>query len=377
MIPALIACKRDKAPESVNPSPLIYELAYSREGDEFPRAAVVTGDSVFYCSSFSDAAFTKTDLAFGKTPSSGKGMLSYNIGLTNSDNDAARMQYMPDGSFMITGSTGNGSTNGMVLFVNKSGSFLRGYNFDNGGDETFADGSLLPDGSYLLAGTTNANGRGLRDVFLVKMNASGGLQWKKTLGTPGNDGASQLMKVSDGYFIYGYTDGAGAGDRDLLIIKISNNGDSLWSTTYGGAGYEQSGGIVATPDGNYILCGHTTSFGDPMHDAYLIKINEYGDELWHKTYGGADHDGLDAIIRLSNGDFAMIGYSRIYGLNDDELYYLQVTPNGSLRRELRYGYATHERGTALAEVSDGIILVGYSMPLLNQNSNIYLVKITK
>ena len=371
------SCKRDKVPDAVNASPLIYEVAYSRDGNEFPRSAVVVDDSVFMSSSFSDAAFGKTDIAFSRIPSSGKGMISIQMGLVNTSNDGNRILQLPDGNFMITGATGNGSLNAVVLFTDRQGHYLNGYSFDNGGDEVFADGSRLADGSYLLAGTSTGNGHGLRDMFVVRMNASGGLTWKKTFGTPGNDGAAQLVKVSDGYFIYGYTDGVGAGDRDLLIVKINENGDSLWSQTYGGAGYEQSGGIIATSDGNYLLCGHSTSFGDPMHDTYLVKINPDGDELWHKTYGGSDHDGADAIVKLSNGNFAMIGYSRIAGLNDDELYYLEVLPNGTLRRELRYGYAINERGTAIAEVSDGIILVGYSTPLTNQNSNVYLVKIKK
>lgn len=373
---ALIAC-RDKTPDAIHPSPLIYELIYNRSGNEFPASALVVNDSVFVAASISDAVFAKTDISFCKFPSSGEGLVSKQTGLSTTTNTAGRMVYLADKRFMITGATGNASTNAMVLFVDPNGTFLNGYNFDNGGDESFADGSPLADGSFLLAGTSNGSGHGLRDIFLVKMSGTGSLVWKKSLGTAGNDGATQLLKISDGYFLFGYTDGIGAGDRDLLVIKLNANGDSLWSRTYGGLGYEQSGGMVATTDGSYLLCGHSTSFGDPMHDAYLVKINPNGDEIWHKTYGGSDHDGADAIIKLSNGNFAMIGYSRINGLNDDELYYVEVLPDGTLKRELRYGYASNERGAAIAEVSNGIILIGYTAPLINQNSEIYLVKIVK
>jgi len=377
LIGALSACKRDKASNAVNPSPLLYELIYKRSGNEFPASALVVDDSVYATASFSDAAFAKTDIALCKFPSSGEGMISKQIGLSATTNTSGRIVYLADKRFMILGATGNVSTNGMVLFTDRNGTFQSGYNFDNGGDESFADGIQMSDGSFLLAGTSNGAGHGLRDMFLVKMSVMGSLVWKKLLGTTGNDGATQLLKTSDGFLLYGYSDGVGAGDRDLLLIKLNANGDSLWSRTFGGSGYEQSGGMVATTDGNYLLCGHSTSFGDPMHDAYLVKINPNGDEIWHKTYGGGDHDGADGIVKLSNGNFAMIGYSRIVGLTDDELYYVEVLPDGTLKRELRYGYASNERGAAIAEVSNGILLIGYTAPLSNQNSELYVVKIVK
>jgi|LSQA01.1.fsa_nt_gi hypothetical protein len=39
-----------------------------------------------------------------------------------------------------------------------------------------------------------------------------------------------------------------------------------------------------------------------MYDAYLVKINPNGHEIWHKTYGGGAHDGADAIVQLSTGN---------------------------------------------------------------------------
>jgi hypothetical protein len=370
------ACKKDKEMSPV-PSDLLIENSMKREGNEYPSSAILEGTHVLFASTFSNAAFSSSDMAFGKISAAGTFSYAAGLGLTGTKNEGYRLIRDPDGAYLIIGAGGDLNRDGLAVFTNADGQYVKSFTSGTGQDDYFTDGLRLPDGSWLFAGTTNGMGNGLRDIYLVKMSSGGSKIWEKTFGTAGNDGSSNLFSLGSGFGIYGYTDGAGAGDRDLLLLALDQNGDSLWSRTYGGSKYEQSGSMLATTDGNFILCGHSSSFGDDRHDAYVLKVDASGTILWQRTYGSGEHEGADAILRLSNGDYALTGYSQLHEASDDQLYYLQINASGQLKRQLRFGGSRNQRGSAIAEVADGILLIGFTAGDLLQNSDLYLVKIRK
>ena len=376
MVVAMVGCKDTTTDPPAETPDLLLQQVMKRNGNEAPTGPLAEGNNVVFSGTFSDAAGTHTDYAFRRYSSSGSLLLGWLVGMPNTTNDAYRLKKRAAGGYLILGSTSGAGKDAQAVFTNVDGNYEHELVTGGSADDVFTDAVELSDGSFLVCGTTNSSGPAARNIYLVKMSSTGGKVWEKTFGTNGNDGASAILPFGDGYAIYGYTDGAGAGDRDLCVLKVTASGDSLWMKTYGGDKYEQSGGMIATKDGNYVLCGHTTSFGDPMHDAYVVKIDADGDQLWSKTYGRENHDGADAIIELKNGDLAMTGYSRIPDLTDNELYFLHVSASGKKLRELRYGFPnSNEAGMGLAELADGIMVVGQTEAA--GVTDVYLVKLSR
>jgi hypothetical protein len=134
------------------------------------------------------------------------------------------------------------------------------------------------DGGYIVAGKTGSFGAGWEDIFLIKTDANGNLQWAKTYGGTNWEGAWSVQQTSDGgYIVAGYTNSFGAGDWDIFLIKTDANGNIQWAKTYGGTGNESAASVQQTSDGGYIVAGGATSFGAGGHDIFLIKTDANGD----------------------------------------------------------------------------------------------------
>ena len=170
-----------------------------------------------------------------------------------------------------------------------------------------ADGDLgysvqqTSDGGYVVAGYTVSFGDSIQ-VYLIKTNATGDTLWTRTYGGTSDDyGYSVQQTMDTGYVIAGKTNSFG-NFYQVYLIKTNSFGDTLWTRTYGGAGYDDGRSVQQTSDGGYIVAGWTNSFGDG-NQVYLIKTNAQGDTLWTKAYGGTDGDLGYSVQQTSDGGY--------------------------------------------------------------------------
>ena len=134
------------------------------------------------------------------------------------------------------------------------------------------------DGGYAIAGTTTSFGAGGEDVYVIKLDASGNLQWTKTIGGKKEDAGISLIQTSDGgYAIAGYTKSFGAGGEDVYVVKLDADGKLQWTKTIGGENDDRGFSIIQTSDDGYAIAGSTTSFGARGRDVYVIKLDRNGD----------------------------------------------------------------------------------------------------
>ncbi|MFZ8833617.1 MAG: T9SS type A sorting domain-containing protein [Candidatus Caldipriscus sp.] len=138
------------------------------------------------------------------------------------------------------------------------------------------------DGGYIVAGRTWSFGVDSGDIFLIKTDANGNVIWAKTYGGTDDDWVFSVQQTSDGgYIVAGYTTSFGAGDWDIFLIKTDANGNVQWAKTYGGTNEENivfhsSSSAQQTSDGGYIVTSLTRSFGAGGRDIFLIKTDANG-----------------------------------------------------------------------------------------------------
>ena len=163
------------------------------------------------------------------------------------------------------------------------------------------------DGGYVAVGVTSSFGEGNEDIYLVKVDASGDLQWTRTFGGPGDDNGWAVHEHGERLVLAGFTDSFGAGDFDCYLAVTDLDGDLQWSTTFGGAGSDRCWGVLPVGDTGYVLVGETTSSGSGAQDCYLIMTDASGNELWSKTYGGEEGDRCFSIAQAADGGFVLTG----------------------------------------------------------------------
>jgi len=179
--------------------------------------------------------------------------------------------------------------------------------------------------------------------------------WTAVYGGSDDDGASAVAIDNQGnYIVAGHTYSFGSGYADLWILKIDpQTGDTIWSVLYGGVHSEGAEGIVVAPDGHYIVAGYTYSYGNGGSDIWLLKVDSSdGSLIWSRTYGGSEDDGAYAIALDDAGHLVVVGYTTIDPYRDG--WVLKVdSDSGGIIWSRYYGGATNDELYGIAIDGDG------------------------
>ena len=139
----------------------------------------------------------------------------------------------------------------------------------------------------------------------------------RSLGTELPDVGRDVCSVIDGHVVVGMTYST-EGREDVLVIKLSDSGELLWSYAYGGAGRDFGEGVCQAPDGGVYVAGYTTSTGNGQEDLLILRIDRVGNLLWAATAGGDGYDAGFDVCPARGGGAAVTGltYSSGSGLSD-------------------------------------------------------------
>jgi len=225
------------------------------------------------------------------------------------------------------------------------------------------------DEGYIVAGHTESYGAGEWDVYLIKTDSLGDTLWTRAYGGTDEDYGFAVQQTTDGgYIVAGRTYSYGAGGCDIYLIKTDFLGDTLWTKTYGGAGYDLGHSIQQTTDGGYIVAGRTSSYGAGDYDFYLIKTNAAGDTLWTKTYGGTGSDYGYSVQQTADGGYIVAGYT--YGVGDEGVYLIKTDASGDTLWTRTYGGIYSDIGRSVQQTTDG----GYIVAGWTGSQDVCLIK---
>jgi len=232
----------------------------------------------------------------------------------------------------------------------------------------FFDMALAQDGNVLAVGATNHlhmppySG----DVLFMEFNLDGEVLWERTWGGGGYEQAFSVTPAGDGgYYVFGETDSYGAGDRDFFLLKITAGGTEDWFQTYGGANREWPYGMLRLSNGDLLLYGFTeVSAGD--RDQYALRVDSGGGTIWEYTVGSSGEEFVIDALETEEGDLVL---AVVVG-EDGKLEKLDA--NGNLQWEKRYELDGWQFASQVARTGDGgFLLAGFSMDS-SQQADIWL-----
>lgn len=233
-----------------------------------------------------------------------------------------------------------GQPNLMVTKVTDSGTVLWTSTFGGSGIDYGYDVVALPDGGCAVAGQTYNFGIGAppySNAWLVRYDVNGDTLWTKTYGDSGYyESANEIVITADsGFALAGYRQLSSFGDQDMYLVKTDADGNLEWSRTYGGAGDDNALDMTQTCDGGYLLGGSTDSYGAGGRDFYLVRADANGDTIWTKTQGGAEDEFCYAVyhkcyLNISDEGYFAAGRTQSYGLGQSDFWLVRLDSDPSL-----------------------------------------------
>lgn len=251
-----------------------------------------------------------------------------------------------------------------------------GYNWGNSIQQT-------DDNGFIICGRITPAGEDKPDIYIVKTDENGELEWSRSYGGDQSEEARSIIITDSGnYIACGLTASFGNGYYyDAFLLKVNTEGDSLWLKTYGGENTDVGSSVKQNHDGGFIMAGHTKSYGAGDVDAYLIKTNEHGEELWHKTFGGTYYEICTDIITQPNNGFVITGYGESFGNGEMDGFLMETNPEGdSLWMKLYKGIDNVYLKSVQMTDDGGFVMSGITFkenpgkPSLEVLTDLYLVR---
>lgn len=246
------------------------------------------------------------------------------------------------------------------------------YNMDHIGNSVLQ----TSDGGYIIAGEQGAGYR--YDAFVMKANATGNVVWLRVFGNyDAYDTGRCVQQTADGgYILVGTTQSYGAGGADAWLMKFDANGNQVWNRTFGGA-YGDTGNCVdQTSDNGYIIIGATESFGtEGSADAWLIKTDANGHEQWNRTFGGVDYEDAVNGQQTADGGYVFTGTKPVADGTTD-IWVVKTDASGNKVWEKSLGGPDYDTGYSIQQTTDGgyFIVGDYTNPV-TMNPDVYAEKL--
>lgn len=210
-------------------------------------------------------------------------------------NQASGILQQPNGDLIVTGIRSvpiGGSqyiANIIVLRIKSNGDTIWTKEIGTTTDRELANGvTQLPNGNIVIVGSINLPPNGLSDAFIVCIDTAGNTLWQKKYGGSQSELATDAVFDGEHIIVCGMTDSYGAGDNDSWLLKLNQSGDTVWTKTYGGTLVDDAWGIVVAHDAYYFTGGTYSYANGQFDDAWIVKTDTAGNKLWHKTYGEKD-----------------------------------------------------------------------------------------
>lgn len=260
-------------------------------------------------------------------------------------------------SFLITGLFGQG--------------WIRTYGSD--ADDEARDVIQMPDGGYVLTGTSN------EDVFLVRTDVDGNVLWSKIYDNGSEEVGYFLTKsVYGGYYILAnyFVPGTSGNftNSELWLIRLDESGNMLWSETYGGLSYENPRGIMELPNGDVLMLCTTWSYGEGRPN--ITKVDNTGALIWDQpylplTFPDWTYSDAAGFVVDNEGSILVVGRHDAHHdfFLDSQVFLMKTNGDGDLLWYNRYGGVfedgPQESGKGILAAPDGGYYIGGEVGIYN------------
>ncbi|MEM7367359.1 MAG: caspase family protein [Bacteroidota bacterium] len=285
-----------------------------------------------------------------------------------------------DGNYVIAGYSRDDETDisdAWVFQLNRHGEMMWSETY--GGD--FADEAKsitqTADGGYAVTGFTFSITNGESDIWVLRLNAVGGLLWEKNYGGTGVEQGYSIIETRDeGFLIGGYQSYNKRKHlkADMLVVKIDRNGKGIWRRAHHARGNDVVESVLETDNGDFFVAGWGFNDANNSLDAKVLRVSSGGKVLWERNFGGKGKDAVYDIVPTDDGGYALAGQTGSYGSSSD-VWLLKLDENGTATWQKRSEGEARDWGHALCHTEDrGYLIVGGTKSFAEGGSDMCLMK---
>ncbi|AEK73694.1 hypothetical protein GQS_09000 [Thermococcus sp. 4557] len=287
--------------------------------------------------------------------------------------DYARAVSIADnGDIIVVGYTesfGAGSYDVWVLRLDSKGNVKWQKTYGGKGWDRAHAVAIAENGDIIVVGDTSF-GAGKSDLWVLRLDKEGHVKWQKTYGGRNSDWGRAVAIASNGDIIAaGGTRSFGAGMSDIWVLRLDSGGNVNWQKTYGGSGEEWATEVALDPNKDIIVVGNAGG------DVSVLSLDSTGNIKWQKTYSGRLSDVANAVAIAENRDIIVAGHTRSFGDSSGATWVLRLDSNGNARWQKTYSgnYQDIAYAVVLAPNED-IIVVGSDLLRLNPDGKLKWAK---
>ena len=181
------------------------------------------------------------------------------------------------------------------------------------------------------------------DIMLIRLDADGNEIWTKFWGEDEHDLARQIIQTPDNeFFIIGSTQTNSAGSFDILLLKIDEQGDEIWSKTYGEQSFDYGQSIAITNDNQYLYIAAVVDTQDEtaQTDIFVLKTDLLGNEIWSHIITKDGADNCFSIKALDDGGCIVAGNTTNKNDNNQDIILLKFGADGEVLFHQNYNSYT-------------------------------------
>jgi hypothetical protein len=229
------------------------------------------------------------------------------------------------------------------------------------------------------------------DFHLVKLNQQGEEVWEKFFAGQNHDFLSATVNTQEGGFLLAGTSFSGKsldkkddskGGSDFWLIRINEFGDELWQKTIGGSSDEEARSVIQTTDFGFFVAGNVQNAakGYGSKDVLIIRLDKNGGIASQIIIGGKGLDEVEKMVPTKDGGALLSIYSRSnaggskktenYGEGD--YWIIKLSKEGKVEWEKNYGGKGDDHIRTLALTSTGYLIGGESRSERSGNKSVGL-----
>jgi len=376
---AIVSCKRETLPTNFYGTNIdSFKTNFGGSGDEVINSIIQSSDGNY---SFTGTTTTLTnggqDVYVGQTDKNGTLLWSKAIGGASADGGCDIIE-TPDHNLLIAGYTKSFNAQNFyevyLIETDFQGNVLWQKNISDGSSAYKISLSTANDGYIITGGALGLFSLTGREIYIAKLNFTGDLIWSKKYTNSNDEIGKSFCYDNAGNMIFMGSPQIESASNDQYIVKTDSTGDSLWTTSFAGNGFEDAGNIINAGN-NFIMCSSSGTMTNPLGVVNLNKIDANGHVITAFNFQSNYPYAGTFIINTSDNNLLLTG-SKSDSTGLSSCYIMKLDNTGKSLWVKTYGDSTSYTSNKVIETSDSYVLAG-SVADNTGSLNAMIIKVKK